>query len=59
MKFTQTLAVMALINNMSAISLRDDDDLFTDGADEAATMSSIAQAEKEHGSKFNGVSVED
>jgi len=51
--------VMALINNMSAISLRDDDDLFTDGADEAATMSSIAQAEKEHGATFNGVSVED
>jgi hypothetical protein len=45
MKFTTTLAVMALLNNVSAISMRDDDDLFTDNADEQETLKSIAQAE--------------
>ena len=59
MKFTSTLAVMALINNASAITLRDDDDLFTDNADQQETLNSIAQAEKAHGSKFKGVSAED
>jgi hypothetical protein len=58
MKFTYTLAVMALINNASAVSLRDDDDLFTDNADEKETLNSIAQAEKSHGSKLGDVSVE-
>ena len=58
MKFTYTLAVMALINNASAVSLRDDDDLFTDSADEKETLNSIAQAEKSHGSKLGDVSVE-
>ena len=59
MKFTSTLAVMALINNVSAITLRDDDDLFTDSADQQETLNSIAAAEKAHNSKFKGVSAED
>jgi hypothetical protein len=59
MKFTTTLAVLALINNVSAVALRDDDDLFTDNADEQETLNSIAQAEKAHGTKFNGISKED
>jgi hypothetical protein len=42
MKFTSTLAVLALINNVSAVVLRDDDDLFTDNADEQETLNSIA-----------------
>ena len=58
MKFTYTLAVMALIKNASALSIRDDDDLFTDNADEKETLNSIAQAEQSHGSKLGDVSVE-
>jgi hypothetical protein len=45
MKFTTTLAVLALINNVSAAVVRDDDDLFTDAADEQETLKSISQAE--------------
>lgn len=59
MKFTYSLAVLALLNNASALSLRDDDDLFTDNADEQETLNSIAAAEKAHGTKFNGISTED
>ena len=59
MKFTSTLAVLALINNVSAVLIRDEDDLFTDNADEQETLNSIAYAEKAHGSKFNGISKED
>lgn len=59
MKFTYTLAVLALINNVSAVAIRDDDDLFTDNADEQETLNSIAQAEKAHGTKFMGISKED
>ena len=59
MKFTYTLAVLALINNASAAVVRDDDDLFTDASDEKETLNSIAQAEKAHGSTFKGISVED
>lgn len=59
MKFTYTLAVMALINNASALSMRDDDDLFTDNADEKETLNSIAQAEKAHGAKLGDVSKEE
>ena len=59
MKFTYTLAVMALINNVSALSMRDDDDLFNDNADEQETLKSIAQAEKAHGSKLGDVSKEE
>jgi hypothetical protein len=59
MKFTSTLAVLALINNVSAVLIRDDEDLFTDNADEQETLNSIAQAEKAHGTKFNGITKED
>ena len=59
MKFASTLAVLALINNASALSIRDDDDLFTDSADEKETLASIAQAEKAHGSKLGDITKED
>lgn len=59
MKFTTTFAVMALINNISAIAVRDDDDLFTDSADEKETLASISQAEKAHGAKLGDISKED
>ena len=56
-KFAISLAVLALINNASAIRMRDED-LFNDEAQLAETMSSIKAAEKLHGKTFNGVSVE-
>ena len=59
MKFTTSLAVLALINNASALALRDDDDLFTDSADEKETIASIQAAEKAHGTKLGDVSKED
>ena len=50
-----TIAVLALINNVSAINIRDaDDDLFTDNASEVETLQSISQAEKAMGTKFSG-----
>ena len=59
-KLVLSFAVLALINNASAIRIADsDDDLFTDNASEAETLQSISQAEKATGSKFNGISAED
>lgn len=60
MKFTASIAVMALINNLSAvqcISLKDDD-LFTDDGDISSTLSSMKQAEKVHNTKFTGLNAE-
>ena len=59
-KLVLSFAVLALINNVSAIRIADsDDDLFTDNASEAETLQSISQAEKATGSKVNGISAED
>jgi hypothetical protein len=58
MKFAVSLAVLALINNVSAIRLVDED-LFTDDNAQAETLASIKAAEAIHGSKFNGLSAED
>lgn len=51
MKYTLSLAVLALINNTSALRLRDDDvgDLWSDESQEADTLNSIKAAEKAHG----------
>lgn len=50
MKFT--IAIIALLGNVSAINLRDSadvTDLFNDDSQEAETLKSIADAEKAHG----------
>ena len=58
-KFALSIAVLALINNVTAIRIRDaDDDLFTDNASEVETLQSISQAEKATGVKFNGIDEE-
>jgi len=61
MKFAATtLAVVALINNLSAVqcvSLKDDD-LFTDDGDVSTTLSSMKTAEKIHNTKFTGLNAE-
>jgi len=44
MKFAATFAVMALINNFSAVecaSVKDNDDLFNDDGDVSQTLSSM------------------
>lgn len=42
-KVVLSIAVLALINNVAAIKIRDaDDDLFTDNAAEQETLQSIA-----------------
>jgi len=61
MKFAATFAIMALINNFSAVecaSLMDDDNLFNDDADVSQTLSSMKQAEKVHNTKFTGLNAE-
>jgi hypothetical protein len=59
-KFVLSFAVLALINNVTAIRIRDsDDDLFTDNASEVETLQSIAQAEKATGAKLTTISAED
>jgi len=60
MKFTTSLAVIALVNNLNAVqcTLLKDDDLFTDDGDVAATMSSMKSAEKIHSTKFAGLNQE-
>lgn len=58
MKFAVSLAVLALINNVSAIRLVDED-LFNDDNAQAETLASIKAAEAIHGAKFNGLSAED
>ena len=58
-KFALTFAVLALVNNVTAIKINDDDDLFTDNASEQETLQSIAQAEKAQGKTFNGISADD
>jgi|NorSeaMetagenome_1021524.scaffolds.fasta_scaffold262126_1 hypothetical protein len=50
-----TLAIIALINNTSAIKVRDDDDLYTDDGQVADTLASIKNAEKQHGTTFNSL----
>lgn len=51
MKFTITIAVFALINNILAVKLRDDDvdDLWSDDGQSSDTLLSIKAAEKAHG----------
>jgi hypothetical protein len=60
MKFTTTLAAVALLNNLSAVQCANlkDDDLFTDDGDVASTLSSMKQAEKIHSTKFTGLNQE-
>jgi len=50
-----SLAIIALINNTSAIKVRDDDDLYTDDGQVADTLASIKNAEKQHGTTFNSL----
>ena len=57
-KFALSIAVIALINNVSAIRMRDDD-LFNDDNAELETLASIQAAEKLHGAKFTGLNAED
>ena len=59
MKFTVSIAVLALLNSANAIKLRDEDDLFTDAGEETETLASLNAAEKIHGSKFSGISKEE
>lgn len=47
-KFAISLAVLALINNVSALKIRDED-LFNDDAQQAETLASIKAAEQIHG----------
>lgn len=57
MKFTSSLAIFALINNLSSVecvSLKDDD-LFTDDGEVSSTMNSMKAAEKAHNTKFTGL----
>ena len=60
MKFVASFAVMALINNLSAVQCAaiKDDDLFTDDGEVSATMSSMKQAERAHNTKFLGLNRE-
>ena len=58
MKFALSIAVLALINNSSAIRIRGDD-LFNDDEDTATTLASIKSAEQVHGTTFNGINAED
>ena len=60
MKFTASLAAIALLNNLSAVQCAklQDDDLFTDDGDVASTMSSMKAAEKIHQTKFTGLNQE-
>ena len=57
MKFAASFAVMALINNLSAVQCASimDDDLFTDDGEVSSTLSSMKQAEKAHNTKFIGL----
>lgn len=57
MKFAASFAVMALINNLSAVecAANRDDDLFTDDGEVSATLSSMKSAEKAHNTKFLGL----
>ena len=58
MKFAASFAVMALINNLSAVeatALRDDN-LFSDDGEAEDTLKSLKTAEKIHQVKFNGLS---
>ena len=50
MKFTVSLAVIALLNNLSAVQCVNlkDDDLFTDDGEVSSTLSSMKAAEKIH-----------
>ena len=59
MKFVSSLAIVALINNLSSVECAKirDDDLFTDDGDVASTLSSMKQAEKAHNTKFTGLSA--
>ena len=54
MKFTASIAAIALLNNLSAVQCVNlkDDDLFTDDGEVSATMSSMKSAEKIHSTHF-------
>ena len=54
-----SLAIFALINNTSAINIRDDDDLYTDDGQVADTLASIKSSEKQHGSTFNSLTQQE
>jgi hypothetical protein len=60
MKFYASIAVAALINNLSAVQCVSlmDDDLFTDDGDVSQTMASMKQAEKAHNTKFTGLNAD-
>ena len=57
MKISASLALVALLNNLSAVECAQlrDDDLFTDDGDVASTLSSMKAAEKIHSTKFQGL----
>lgn len=54
-----SLAIFALINNTSAINIRDDDDLYTDDGQVADTLASIKSSEKQHGKTFNSLTQQE
>jgi len=60
MKFTTSIAVIALLNNFSAVQCINlkDDDLFSDDGEVSSTMSSMKAAEKIHSTKFTGLNQE-
>ena len=61
MKFTTSLAVIALLNNLSAVqcvNLKDEDNLFTDDGEMSSTLSSMKAAEKIHNTHFTGLNQE-
>lgn len=52
-----SLAVFALLNNTSAIKLSNDtDDLFNDNSDQAETLKSIKQTEREMNHELGNLS---
>ena len=60
MKFTASLAAIALLNNLSAVQCVNlkDDDLFTDDGEVSSTLSSMKSAEKIHNTHFTGLNQE-
>ena len=53
-----SLAVIALLSNVAAIRLADDD-LWSDDAQAEETLASIQSAERVHKLKFGGISADD
>jgi hypothetical protein len=60
MKFTASIAVIALLNNLSAVQCVNlkDDDLFSDDGEVSSTLSSMKAAEKIHNTHFTGLNQE-